>query len=69
MTAAEFKTKWSRYRGKETSACQSHFDDLCRLLGHRRRRGKGWQSRLSGSVSGKKFPAVHFVLPTNLQTT
>jgi len=33
MTAAEFKNKWRRYQGKETSAYQSHFDDLCRLLG------------------------------------
>lgn len=33
MTAAEFKKKWSRYSGKETSAYQRHFDDLCRLLG------------------------------------
>jgi hypothetical protein len=33
MTAAEFKKKWSRYQGKETSAIPSHFDDLCRLLG------------------------------------
>lgn len=33
MSPAEFKTKWSRYQGKETSAYQSHFDDLCRLLG------------------------------------
>ena len=33
MTATEFKKKWSRYQGKETSAYQSHFDDLCRLLG------------------------------------
>jgi hypothetical protein len=32
MTAAEFTKKWSRYQGKETSAYQSHFDDLCRLL-------------------------------------
>ena len=32
MTPAEFKRKWSRYRGKETSAYQGHFDDLCRLL-------------------------------------
>src|SRR5258708_504963 len=36
MTAADFKKKWSRYQGKETSAYQSHFDDLCRLLGDRR---------------------------------
>src|SRR3989449_8549269 len=33
MTPAEFKKKWSRYSGKETSAYQGHFDDLCRLLG------------------------------------
>ncbi len=33
MTAAEFKKKWSRYQGKETSAYQEHFNDLCRLLG------------------------------------
>ena len=33
MTAAEFKKKWSRYQGKETSAYQGYFDDLCRLLG------------------------------------
>jgi type II restriction/modification system DNA methylase subunit YeeA len=33
MTFAEFKKKWSRYEGKETSAYQGHFDDLCRLLG------------------------------------
>jgi len=32
MTAAEFKKKWSRYQGKETSAYQEHFGDLCRLL-------------------------------------
>jgi type II restriction/modification system DNA methylase subunit YeeA len=33
MTPAEFKRKWSRYQGKETSAYQEHFNDLCRLLG------------------------------------
>lgn len=33
MTAAEFKRKWLRFRGKETSAYQEHFNDLCRLLG------------------------------------
>ena len=32
MTAAEFKKKWSRYQGKESSAYQEHFNDLCRLL-------------------------------------
>lgn len=34
MTWAEFKKKWSRYRGKESSAYQEHFNDLCRLLDH-----------------------------------
>ena len=34
MTAAEFKRKWSRYQGKESSAYQEHFNDLCHLLGH-----------------------------------
>lgn len=33
MTAAEFRRKWSRYTGKESSAYQEHFNDLCRLLG------------------------------------
>ncbi|MEI6278356.1 MAG: DNA methyltransferase [Verrucomicrobiae bacterium] len=33
MTVAEFQKKWSRYQGKESSAYQGHFDDLCRLLG------------------------------------
>ena len=32
MTPAEFKKKWSKFTGKETSGYQSHFDDLCRLL-------------------------------------
>jgi hypothetical protein len=36
MTFAEFKKKWSRYTGKESSAYQEHFNDLCRLLGHAR---------------------------------
>jgi MmeI, DNA-methyltransferase domain/MmeI, helicase spacer domain/MmeI, N-terminal domain len=34
MTWAEFKRKWSRYTGTETSAYQEHFNDLCRLLDH-----------------------------------
>ena len=33
MTWAEFKKKWARYEGKESSAYQEHFNDLCRLLG------------------------------------
>ena len=32
MTPAEFKKKWAKVTVKETSAYQSHFDDLCRLL-------------------------------------
>ena len=32
MTPGEFKRKWSRYTGKESSAYQEHFNDLCRLL-------------------------------------
>jgi hypothetical protein len=33
MTWPQFKKKWSRYTGKESSAYQSHFNDLCELLG------------------------------------
>jgi hypothetical protein len=32
MTPAEFKRKWARFKGKESSAYQEHFGDLCRLL-------------------------------------
>ena len=35
MTFAEFKTKWERYKGKESSAYQKHFNDLRRLLGQK----------------------------------
>lgn len=35
MTVAEFKKKWLRYRGKETSAYQEHFNDLCGILGQK----------------------------------
>ena len=31
ITAAEFKRKWAKYSGKETSAYQEHFNDLCAL--------------------------------------
>jgi hypothetical protein len=34
MSPAEFKRKWARYSGKETSAYQEHFNDVCALLGH-----------------------------------
>jgi type II restriction/modification system DNA methylase subunit YeeA len=33
MTAADFKKKYGRYTGKETSGYQAHFEDLCRMLG------------------------------------
>ena len=33
MTPAEFKTKWAKVKAKESAAYQSHFDDLCRMLG------------------------------------
>ena len=33
MTWPDFKKKWARYSGKESSAYQEHFNDLCRLLG------------------------------------
>ncbi|HEY5551550.1 MAG TPA: DNA methyltransferase, partial [Opitutaceae bacterium] len=33
MTVADFKKKWLRYTGKETSAYQEHFNDLCGILG------------------------------------
>lgn len=33
MTPAEFKTKWDRDRGKETSAYEGRFNDLCAMLG------------------------------------
>jgi len=32
MNPAEFKKKWAKYSGKETSAYQEHFNDLCALL-------------------------------------
>lgn len=33
MTWAEFKRKWAKFSGKETSAYQEHFNDLCALIG------------------------------------
>jgi len=35
MSPAEFKKKWRRYTGKESSAHQEHFNDLCRMLGQK----------------------------------
>ncbi len=34
MNWLDFKRKWARYTGKEASAYQEHFNDLCRLLDH-----------------------------------
>ena len=34
ITAQAFVDKWARYAGGETSGYQSHFDDLCHLIGH-----------------------------------
>jgi hypothetical protein len=33
MTPAEFKTKWAKFSGKESSAYAEHFIHLCRVLG------------------------------------
>ena len=33
MTPAQFKAKWAKFSGKESSAYQEHFNDLCRMLG------------------------------------
>jgi len=33
MTPKEFMAKWSKSELKERSASQSHFNDLCALLG------------------------------------
>ena len=41
MQWVDFKQKSSRYQGKETSAYQEHFNDLCRLLGHPMGEGQG----------------------------
>ena len=46
MTPAEFKKKWSRYTGKESSAYQEHFTDLCRMLQHPT--VHSWERKLRG---------------------
>ncbi|MFQ5434518.1 MAG: class I SAM-dependent DNA methyltransferase, partial [Anaerolineae bacterium] len=35
MTPQEFVTKWSRIQQKETAVSQSHFNDICALIGHK----------------------------------
>lgn len=34
MTPQQFVTHWSQIRLKETAASQSHFNDVCALVGH-----------------------------------
>ncbi len=34
MTPEEFTAKWSKIQQKETAVSQSHFNDICRLVGH-----------------------------------
>ncbi len=34
MTPEEFVQKWSKIQQKETAVAQSHFNDVCRLVGH-----------------------------------
>ena len=34
LTARQFVAKWSQMRLKEISAYQSHFNDVCALIGH-----------------------------------
>jgi hypothetical protein len=35
LTPQEFVDKWRRAELKESSAAQEHFNDLCRMFGHR----------------------------------
>jgi hypothetical protein len=60
MSFAEFKKKWSRYTGKESSAYQEHFNDLCRLLGHptpvggaENAKGRGAKTTIGKTPAGK----------------
>ena len=34
MKPQEFVAKWSRVQQKESATAQSHFNDVCRLVGH-----------------------------------
>lgn len=34
LTASQFVAKWSQIQQKETAVSQSHFNDICRLVGH-----------------------------------
>ena len=47
MTPAEFVAKWAKIQQKETAVSQSHFNDVCRLVGH--------QTPLEYDPDGKLF--------------
>ena len=47
MTPKEFVAKWSQIQQKETAVSQSHFNDICHLVGH--------QTPLAYDPSGKNF--------------
>lgn len=34
LTPAQFVAKWSQIQQKETAVSQSHFNDICHLVGH-----------------------------------
>ena len=34
LTASQFAAKWSQIQQKETAVSQSHFNDICHLVGH-----------------------------------
>jgi hypothetical protein len=55
VTPAEFKRKWSRYSGKESSAYQEHFSDLCRLLAT----AYGWPVDLSDNQILERLLALN----------
>ncbi|MCA9942171.1 MAG: class I SAM-dependent DNA methyltransferase [Anaerolineales bacterium] len=47
MTPKDFVAKWSQIQQKETAVSQSHFNDICRLVGH--------QTPLEYDPSGERF--------------
>jgi SAM-dependent methyltransferase len=47
MTPSQFVAKWSRIQQKETATAQSHFNDVCALVGH--------QPPLAHDPSGQTF--------------
>jgi hypothetical protein len=48
MTPAQFGKKWSKIQLKERTAAQSHFNDVCALVGHKTSMEVyGWRHNLS----------------------